>query len=176
MKSISTSTFVCFIFTSLFFISSSRAESATATQTLSITVPEVNLLSIPETVMIDLSLGEDGYYSGNGAFSYSITTNIGSATEKKQIIAMVIAPHFGEAGSLEITMLEPSKQSTQTTVFHHGETEEKTVVGNIANVAAKNLALSLALKKLSAELVLPYRNPETLRIAYPVRINYTLAY
>jgi hypothetical protein len=170
--------FVCFILTSFVVVSNSMAESATATQTISISVPEVNLLSIPETVVIELSLGDDGYYSGSGEFSYSITSNTpsGSATEKKQIMASVVAPDFGEVGSLEITMGEPSRQLTQTTVFHSGETESKTLVGNIANVVAKDIALSIALKKVSVEAVQPYIDAGTLRVAYPVGINYTLAY
>ncbi len=167
--------FVCFIFTSCVAVSNSMADSATATQTLSISVPEVNLLAIPEAVTIDLTLGDDGYYSGSGAFRYSITSNTASATETKQIMANVVAPNFGEAGRLVITMREPLKQSTQTTVFQKGETEGKVVVGDISNVAEKTIALSVALEGLSKEVVQPYIDAGTLRVAYPVRINYTLS-
>lgn len=168
--------FVYFIFTFFYVTSHSMAEAATATQTLSISIPEVNLLNIPATVVVNLSLGDDGYYSGNGEFSYSITANTPSATEKKQITARVIEPNFGATGYLVITMREPLKQSIQTTVFQSGETIEKMVVGNISNVAEKDIAVSIALKKLSMESVKSYIDMETLHVAYPVKINYTLSY
>ena len=170
------STFACFIVPTFFMIPISMAESATATQTISISVPEVNLLDIPETIAINLTLGEDGYYSGRGEFSYSITTNSASATEKKRIMASIIEPNFGDEGSLMLTMTEPSGGATQTTVFQSGETEGKTLVGNISNVAEKDIALSVVLNKLSLAVVKPYINAETLQVAYPVGIRYTLAY
>ena len=167
--------FVYFILTSFFFVTNSIAESATDTTRtrLSVTIPEINSFNIPETVAIELTLGDDGYYSGTGQFSYSIMSN--SAAQTKRITATVAEPNFGDQGSLTLTIREPVGQSSNIIVFQSGETGSKTVSTLSAVVAKKNIPFSIELKKLSVEVVQPYSTTDTSAIFYPVTIRYNLS-
>lgn len=155
------------------FFSQSFAETATTTQQISVNIPEVDLLAIPSPVVINLTQGDDGYYSGQGMFSYAITSNSGISATTKQIIARLPNANLGAIGRLAITMTSPSG-TLKTTLFKNGETEDKILATNILNVVKKNMALSITLEKLSAEVVQPYLDQTTLQAAYPLEVMYTL--
>lgn len=164
------------VFSTFLLPTMSSADSATATQTLSITIPEVNLLDMPEMVYVELQEDGTGYYSGEGQFTYAITANTPNASTTKRIMANIAEPNFGEKGRLVITMVSPSTLTTHSTVFQHDEGENKTLVTGISNVAKKDVALSIALEKLSFNVIKPYINPTTLSVQYPIKINYSLSY
>jgi hypothetical protein len=168
--------FIYFILTSFFFVSNSMADSATSTtkKRLSVSIPEINSLNIPATVAIELTLDDDGSYSGTGQFSYSIMSN---SAQTKRITASVLEPNFGDNGRLSITLREPVGQESNTILFQSGETGNKTVLTFSSAVAKKSIPLSIELKKLSAELVQPYitTDTDTAPILYPITINYNLS-
>jgi hypothetical protein len=160
--------------TLLFFtlFSNGNAETATATQHISVHIPKVNLLAIPDSMLISLTQDGEGYYSGTGHFSYAITTN--NALETKRILANVSSANLGEQGRLTITMQSPTGV-TKTTVFQQDAIENKILVETISNVAKKNIPFSITLTKLSASLVQPYIDPNTASIAYPLQMTYILS-
>ena len=146
-------------------------------QTLTITVPEVSLIDVPDalsaTLVAPTEAGAnftsvDATVTGGGSLTYDISTNVAAATANSRKI--IATPTNIPAGwKISISMDAPTTAGTTSGLktFTSTNTAQEMVTG-ITNVAESNLGMSISIAPESASVMPSYATDKVVTVVYTI--------